>query len=92
MNDLLIHYQQSTETVESLISARDMQRDDTEALVGEVESGPMQEPRSLNPAEVSSSSNKEASPPPRHDHRSYRWFILEPAVFLIFFARYLIGT
>lgn len=69
-----------------------MQRDDTEALVGEVESGPMQEPRSLNPAEVSSSSNKEASPPPRHDHRSYRWFILEPAVFLIFFARYLIGA
>ncbi|KAH8279396.1 hypothetical protein KR026_008637 [Drosophila bipectinata] len=69
-----------------------MPRDDTEGLVGEVEDAPIPEPRSLNPAVMSPSSNTEAPPPPKHDRRSYRWFILEPAVFLIFFARYLIGA
>ncbi|KAH8373068.1 hypothetical protein KR009_011225 [Drosophila setifemur] len=71
-----------------------MPRTDTEALVGDMESGDDAAPRILDA--TSPSGDEEVPlpppPPPQHDLNSYRWFILEPAVFLIFFARYLIGA
>lgn len=67
-----------------------MPRNDTEALVDE-EAGEDAAPRTLDAS--SPVSNVDPKPPPApHDLSSYRWFILEPAVFLIFFARYLIGN
>ncbi|KAH8285452.1 hypothetical protein KR054_009496 [Drosophila jambulina] len=68
-----------------------MPRNDTEALVRE-EAGEDPAPRILD-ATALPVSNVDLTPPPApHDLNSYRWFILEPAVFLIFFARYLIGA
>lgn len=69
-----------------------MPRSDTEALVPDVETGEDSAPRILDASSAASSEQVDPPPvPPPHDYSSYRWFILEPAVFLIFFARNLIG-
>ncbi|KAH8253159.1 hypothetical protein KR032_003826 [Drosophila birchii] len=68
-----------------------MPRNDTEALVQE-EAGEDAAPRILDATAVPASNVDPTPPPAPHDLNSYRWFILEPAVFLIFFARYLIGA
>ncbi|BFG04190.1 proton-coupled folate transporter [Drosophila madeirensis] len=71
-----------------------MPRNDLEPLVSDDEA-----PRTLDAAATATTTPSTAStgeevplPPPALDYSSYRWFILEPAVFLIFFARYLIGA
>ncbi|KAH8355685.1 proton-coupled folate transporter [Drosophila serrata] len=68
-----------------------MPRNDTEALVEE-EAGEDAAPRILDATSLPVSNVDLTPPPAPHDLNSYRWFILEPAVFLIFFARYLIGA
>ncbi|XP_017027155.1 probable peptidoglycan muropeptide transporter SLC46 [Drosophila kikkawai] len=68
-----------------------MPRNDTEALVEE-EAGEDAAPRILDATSLPVSNVYLTPPPAPHDLNSYRWFILEPAVFLIFFARYLIGA
>jgi len=71
-----------------------MPRSDTEALVADVETGEDSAPRTLDASSAVASDQEQVDPspvPPPRDYSSYRWFILEPAVFLIFFARYLIG-
>ncbi|KAH8314471.1 hypothetical protein KR059_009277 [Drosophila kikkawai] len=68
-----------------------MPRHDTEALVEE-EAGEDAAPRILDATSLPVSNVDLTPPPAPHDLNSYRWFILEPAVFLIFFARYLIGA
>ncbi|KAH8258059.1 hypothetical protein KR038_005243 [Drosophila bunnanda] len=68
-----------------------MPRNDTEALVEE-EAGEDAAPRILDATSLPVSNVDLTPPPAPHDLNSYRWFILEPAVFLIFFARYLIGN
>ncbi|KAH8367101.1 hypothetical protein KR084_000689 [Drosophila pseudotakahashii] len=70
-----------------------MPRSDTEALLADVETGEDSAPRILDASSAASSEQVDLPPvSPPHDLNSYRWFILEPAVFLIFFARYLIGA
>ncbi|XP_016929152.2 probable peptidoglycan muropeptide transporter SLC46 [Drosophila suzukii] len=72
-----------------------MPRSDTEALVADVETGEDSAPRTLDASSAVASDQEQVDPspvPPPRDYSSYRWFILEPAVFLIFFARYLIGA
>ncbi|KAH8277558.1 hypothetical protein KR018_000692 [Drosophila ironensis] len=76
-----------------------MRSDDAKSLVDNVESGDEAAPQMLDAASDVAPSNRveeddslPPAPPLLHDYSSYRWFILEPAVLLIFFARYLIGA
>lgn len=64
---------------------------DREPLVNEEEQDEEQVPRLLDAAESRSDIEAPALPVSNEDGSSTKWFILEPAVFLIFVGRSLIG-
>ncbi|XP_023174797.2 proton-coupled folate transporter [Drosophila hydei] len=65
---------------------------DREPLVNEEEQDEEQVPRLLDAAESRSDIEAPALPVSNEDGSSTKWFILEPAVFLIFVGRSLIGA